>query len=63
MVSVKVNNKEEKLNWHWYICRGCNRDGNARMISLQARLELCDLCYKTLPEEWRRIRGGEVKSE
>lgn len=48
---------EERVNWHWYICRGCNQKGNAHMISLQARLELCDECYADLPREWKEKRG------
>ena len=47
----------ERVNWHYYVCRGCNRDGNAHMISLQARLELCDRCYVELPKEWKMKRG------
>lgn len=48
----------EKVNWHYYVCRGCNRDGNAHMITLQARLELCDSCYAELPNEWKMKRGA-----
>jgi hypothetical protein len=48
---------EEKVNWHWYWCRGCRKPGDAHMISLQAKLELCNNCYNTLPEEWRKKRG------
>jgi hypothetical protein len=49
--------KPEKVNWNYYVCRGCNRNGDAHMISLQARLELCNECYFELPKAWRRKRG------
>ncbi len=52
----------EKVNWSWYICRGCNQDGNAHMISLQARLELCDTCYYELPKAWRVKRGDKKET-
>jgi hypothetical protein len=51
--------EESKLNWHYYICRGCQKDGDAHMVSLQALLELCDKCYAELPKEWKKKRGGE----
>jgi len=51
---------DQKVNWHWYICRGCNRNGDSHMVSLQARLELCDVCYGELPMEWKQKRGGRV---
>ena len=47
---------EEKVNWSYYYCRGCNKYGDAHMISLQARLELCDECYGELPKEWKEKR-------
>lgn len=47
----------EKINWNYYICRGCNQYGDAHMVSLQARLELCKMCYLELPIEWRLKRG------
>ena len=31
-------------------------EGDAHMISLQARLELCDNCYGALPKEWLHKR-------
>lgn len=49
---------EEKVNWSYYVCRGCNKPGDVHMISLQARLELCDDCYAELPDEWKKKRGG-----
>jgi len=48
---------EEKVNWDYFVCRGCNKHGDAHMISLQARLELCDKCYEELPKEWKQKRG------
>jgi hypothetical protein len=45
------------INWNYYICRGCNEYGDSHMISLQARLELCDVCYFTLPKTWKVERG------
>lgn len=53
----RENPPKEKVNWEWYICRGCNRNGDAHTISLQARLELCDECYFELPKHWRVKRG------
>jgi len=54
---VSAERMKEKVNWHYYYCRGCNGPGDAHMISLQARLELCDECYGELPEEWKKKRG------
>jgi len=48
-----------KLNWSYYVCRGCNRFGDAHMISLQARLQLCNTCYGELPKAWRKKRGEQ----
>jgi len=53
--------KEEKVNWSYYWCRGCNRAGNAHMVSFQARLELCDNCYNELPKTWRQKRGERIE--
>ena len=55
---VSPEKMEEKVNWHYYYCRGCNTYGDAHMVSLQARLELCDKCYEELPKEWKKKRGG-----
>lgn len=48
----------EKVNWHYYWCRGCGGNGDAHMISLQAHLELCNRCYNEIPIEWRKQRGA-----
>ena len=58
---LRTTAPSEPVNWSYYICRGCNRYGDAHMVSLQARLELCAVCYDELPKEWKRKRGGEQK--
>ena len=55
----EVMQTPEKVNWNYYVCRGCNRVGDAHMISLQARLELCNECYQEIPREWRQKRGEQ----
>ncbi len=52
---------KEPVNWNYYVCRGCNRFGDAHMISLQARLELCNECYRELPKAWKVKRGEPAK--
>ena len=34
----------EKLNWHYYRCRGCGEYADDHMTAETARLELCERC-------------------
>jgi hypothetical protein len=56
----RATHQTGKVNWNYYICRGCNRYGDAHMVSLQARLELCAVCYGELPKDWRVKRGEQL---